>query len=357
MLEARIDALVTLGQWIAQNPPELEESVRRASQKNPWFTPREIRRALTHIRQYYLHPDKLHQWLQRYPNLGSTDHTLGLVLAGNIPMVGFHDWLCGFVAGYTMQVKLSSKDDVLIPTLVHALYALSPRAPLPKTHWVERLRHFDAIIATGSASSHVYFRYYFRDYPHILRHNRNSVAILSGKESDEEITALGEDIFAYYGMGCRSVSKVYLPSKVDLERYLSLWDAHYGYVMDHPGYLHNYQYNVALAQLSGRAHLRSDTLLVIEESSLASRIASLHYERYKRAEDLPAMLTSHRDHLQLVVHANDIDLSSLPGQKAQPGKAQYPELWDYADGVDTLQHLIKWYELPPTSEQKVQRSA
>jgi len=357
MLQARIDALVALGQWIAQDPPELEESVRRASQKNPWFTPREIRRALWHIQQYYLHPDKLHRWLQRYPGLGSTDRTLGLVLAGNIPMVGFHDWLCGFVAGYSMQVKLSSKDDILLPTLVHALYALSPRAPLPQTHWVERLRHFDAIIATGSASSHVYFRHYFKDYPHILRHNRNSVAILNGSESEEEIIALGEDIYAYYGMGCRSVSKLYIPSTTDLDPYLAIWDAHFDYVMDHPGYLHNYQYNTALAQLSGRPHLRSHTLLVVEEVSIASRIASLHYERYDRPEDLTSMLTSHLDHLQLVVQTSDRAVDSFPCQMARAGKAQYPELWDYADGIDTLRHLIEWYAIPASSEQKVDRSA
>ncbi len=306
----------------------LEAVKRQAYQHNGWFTPEFIDLAISNIRQYYLHPAKLEQWLAQYPGFGETaaPKKVGIVMAGNIPLVGFHDWLTGFLSGHEIRLKLSSKDHILLPHLLEKVAEWAPElAGVTTVH--EVLKDCDAYIATGSNNSARYFSYYFAKYPHIIRRNRTSAAVLTGGETPEELSALADDVMLYFGLGCRNVTKVYVPEGYDFAPLLEALKK-YAYLAEHHKYKNNYDYNLALYLLNTSPYLTNDSLLLHESDPLFSPLSVLHYGFYRNREELEAQLKTHPD------------LQCLVGRGAIPfGEAQRPSLTDYADGVDTAAFL------------------
>jgi hypothetical protein len=335
-LAERLDALVALGHYLQQDTPERERAFRQAQHHNGWFTIENSRMAMERIAQVFLQRTALEQWVAQYPALQEerASKRIGLVLAGNIPAVGFHDVLCCFVAGHQALIKYSDKDKILIPYILESLAAQDERT------WayfqiVPILREIDAVIATGSNNAALYFEQYFSKYPNIIRKNRNAVAVLTGTESEAELLTLGEDIFTYFGLGCRSVSKLYVPEGYDFVPLLRTLD-HYKNIHQHNKYRNNYDYNRSIYYINNVPHMLNDCLMVLENESLLSRISSLHYSQYKNQAVLQQELKQRSEEIQCVVSQQPVE-----GVTVVPfGESQLPRLEDYADGVDTLAFLV-----------------
>jgi len=301
-----------------------------AQNLNPWFTEESIQRSLEGL-AYMLRPEAVKQWLEPYDLSGDEIKRIGLVLAGNLPMVGFHDILAVLVSGHHPVVKLSSQDKLLLPTIFGLFNETSGVGSFDIT-WMEdrKLEGIDAIIATGSNNSSRYFEYYFGKYPNIIRKNRNSVAVISGTESDEELKRLGEDIFSYFGLGCRNVAKLYVKDDFDLNRFFgSIID--YNPIVNHNKYANNYDYYKALWLMNREDLLDNGFLLLRKSEAISSPVGTLFYERYEKEDVLLDKLSRHSEEIQCIVSKNDVPF----------GKSQKPELWDYADGVDTLEFLVR----------------
>lgn len=322
---------------------EFNEVFTRARHKNPWFTRENILFALQSWGQL-LSEDKLEQWIGPYKSFLNEERpakTIGVVNAGNIPFVGFHDLLCVLLSGHSYMGKNASEDPYLLPLLARLLTDIEPSFKT-RISFVPQLKGFDAVIATGSNNSARYFEHYFGKVPHIIRKNRNGVAVLSGEESALDLYNLGEDIFRYFGLGCRNVSKLYVPANYDFKYFFeSIYDHHQ--VMQHNKFLNNFEYNNAVFLLKGLPFLQNGFLIVKEDDSIASPIAVVHYERYTDFEELTALLLRDREKLQCIVTSSDTLHAS---RELSPlvigfGMTQHPALSDYADGVDTLQFLLQ----------------
>ncbi|MEO1486533.1 MAG: acyl-CoA reductase [Bacteroidota bacterium] len=335
-----IEAFVKLGQSFSdfvkhpENPEhqELNHVVLLAERKNSWFTQEQLHRALKEWSKV-LTPDALSKWLEPYGfNEVKTPRTIAIVMAGNIPLVGFHDFLCVLLSGNKVLAKLSSNDNVLFPylakNLIQSYSALADRIEFTE----ERLNQFDAVIATGSNNTSRYFEHYFGKYPNIIRKNRNSVAVLSGNETTEELTALGEDIFRYFGLGCRNVSKLFVPEGYDFDVFFK---AMFGYqdIIHHHKYANNYDYNKAVYLMSNISLLDNGFMLLKQDASHASPISVLFYEYYSNQEALSNLLQENEDAIQCVVSNSQFPNTISFGQ------TQKPALTDYADAVDTLAFL------------------
>ncbi len=334
MKEEIISALDSLGQYIRSMPAELEEKVDEAYHHNRWFTHENTRKMLQALAGEMLAKEKLESWLAAYPKAPRSDgRSIGLVMAGNLPLVGFHDLLCVLASGNKAQVKLSSKDRILLPFLSSRLEAICPSLA-GRIDYVNRLQNFDAVVATGSNNSARYFEYYFGRYPHVIRKNRNSVAVIRGDESEAELLALGEDVFSFFGMGCRNVSKMYLPKGYDPAHILESLEP-FSEIIRHDKYRNNYDYHRSLYLLNKTPHLASDFLMLLEDENPASPMATLHYEFYENDADLAAKLALKADQIQIIVskdeHIGDV----------APGRSQQPGLSDYADRVDTMAFLLQ----------------
>ncbi|MEZ4987084.1 MAG: acyl-CoA reductase [Saprospiraceae bacterium] len=331
----RIALLHALGERLrARSDEYLVATVKRTALHNGWFTEESQWQAIDAIASQMLDAEKLRQWLSHYDWPSTvTPRKVGLVMAGNLPLVGFHDVLCVFAAGHHAVVKLSDKDPYLLPALWRILRNLDDRAAAYYSE-VERLQQFDAVIATGSNNAARYFEAYFGKYPHIIRKNRHAVAVLDGKETPAELRALGRDIFDFFGLGCRNVAKLYLPKGYDFEPLLEALHE-YRAIVNHTKYKNNFDYNYALYILNKVDFKANGCILLREEKALQSAIATLHYGYYEELDALATELYAKADEIQLVVsHAE------LPGWKTYPlGHAQQPALDDYADGVDTLRFL------------------
>ena len=334
-LEERIDVLVALGKHLRQEDEYLQAVIKRTHFNNAWFTVENQNRAIQAIATQFLDAEKLAEWIKRYdiPEQ-TTPQTVGLVLAGNIPLVGFHDILCVFVAGHKARVKLSDKDKFLLPYLLKLLKGFDARTE-SYFEIVPQLKDFDAVIATGSNNSARYFEAYFGKYPNIIRKNRNGIAILNGKESEDELKALGRDVFRYFGLGCRNVSKLYVPKDYDFEPLLErLHD--YREIVLHTKYKNNFDYNYALFVLNKMEYKANGCIILLEDPALTSRIATLHYEYYENPEQLKSEIKLRENEIQCIVSQEGwLDVPSFAF-----GKAQEPALWDYADGVDTVAFLL-----------------
>lgn len=332
-LEDRIRALETLGHHLLGKDEYLEAIVKRTAFHNGWFTEAHQQQALNAIARDFLDREKLERWLSAYGIEDGAPKTVGLVFAGNIPLVGFHDWLCVFAAGHRAQVKLSEKDPYLFPYLMRVLEKIDHRSA-SLTQIVDRLDSFDAVIATGSNNSARYFEAYFGAYPHIIRKNRNGVGVLTGAESREELMSLGKDIFQYYGLGCRNVSKLYVPEQYDFDPLLEVL-YEYREVVRNNKYKNNFDYNYALYVLNRLPFKANGCILLTKDTALQSRIACLHYEPYAEVQTVAHSIAAHQEAIQCIV--------AQPGLLEQPtfdfGQAQQPQLWDYADGEDTLEFL------------------
>ncbi|MGV3763965.1 acyl-CoA reductase [Parapedobacter sp.] len=329
----RIEAFTKLGNYLLSDVPELHQVVESAYRNNPWFTTQNTYRALRAIAQQ-LSDEKLRTWLAPYPFDTDTDKTAGLVLAGNIPLVGFHDILCVLVAGFNVSVKMATVDPVLTPHLLAKLQEIEPGFA-KKINVTDRLADFDLVIATGSDNSSRYFNYYFGHKPHVIRRNRNSVAILSGMENEEELRRLGSDIFDYFGLGCRSVSKLFVPQGYDFAIFFRGISS-FSDIINHHKYVNNYDYNKSIYLINGDTHFDNGFVLIKPDERNASPLGVLYMETYPSNGTLVDRLNELATQLQCVV-------SQKPLAIATPvvgfGQSQQPALDDYADGVNTLDFL------------------
>ena len=337
--QERIDALLALGAELSvlHQDPEWAGILQLAQAENGWFTPENVHQAVSAIASAMLTHAHLTNWLDRYPWVaGPTDRSVALVMAGNIPLVGFHDWLCVFAGGHRAKVKLSDKDRVLLPFLLRKLGDITFESWAFTEFAVEHepLRQFDAVIATGSDNSSRYFHQYFGKYPHIIRKNRNSIAVLDGTETKADLMALGRDIFNYFGLGCRNVSKLYVPFGYDFEFLLETLHE-YRDMVQHNKYLNNFDYNFTLFVLNNIRYMNNGCILLKEDDSLTARIATLHYAHYQDLQDLSDKINQQKAGIQC-----GVGNMTLPDFPLLPfGTTQTPGLTDYADGVDVMQFL------------------
>ena len=298
---------------------------------NGWFTPEQVLHSIQSWARA-LTEDNLNQWLSNYDFSKIEPKKVGLILAGNIPLVGFHDFLSVLISGHDVLVKTSSNDQHLLKFLANYLIAVEPNLNSKITFVEGKLEGFDAVIATGSNNTARYFEYYFKDKPSIIRKNRNSVAVLDGTETFEDLVGLGEDIFRYFGLGCRNVSKLFVPKDYNFDNFFK---AMYEYrdVIQYEKYANNYDYNKAVFLMSNFQLLDNEFLTIKEDVSYASPISSVFYEFYENLEEIATRLNADAEQIQCVVSKNLIPNSVAFGQ------TQQPKLWDYADNVDTLAFL------------------
>ncbi len=310
--------------------------VDTVQQYNGWFAPDFVKYALISLGES-LHEDKLIKWTGSYRKefvAFSAPKTIAVVMAGNVPAVGFHDFLSILISGHKLYAKLSSEDDKLMPAIAEVLTAIEPGFNDMIEFTDGRLGNFDAVIATGSNNTSRYFEYYFGKYPNIIRRNRNGVAVLTGNETREELNALADDVFLYYGLGCRNVARLFVPSGYD---FVPLMDvlAVRKEIADNTKYFNNYEYNKAIYLVNGTGHYDTGNLLLTENSSFASPVSVLHYSYYQNPDSLKNELMINHHKIQCVVAGE-----GFVGNSIQFGRTQSPELWDYADGVDTLKFLL-----------------
>lgn len=327
-LQHRIDLLVQLGNYLGSDDPEWVAAKERASYQNGWFIPPFIDLAAENIATAFLRPEQLARVAERY-RIGdqpARPPRVGIVMAGNIPLVGFHDWLCVFLSGHRSLVKPSSKDNILFQHLLQKLTEWEP-AMADNTVISEMLKGCDAYIATGSDNSARYFDYYFQRYPSIIRRNRTSVAILTGQETPGELEKLADDSHLYFGLGCRNVTKLYVPENFDFVPLLEAMRK-YGYFADHSKYKNNYDYQLAIMLLNNQYYMTNGSVILAQNSSIFSPISVLHYEFYEERAPLIAALNNN----------NTVQCSVGQGLTAF-GAAQCPGWLDYADGIDTMAFL------------------
>lgn len=327
-LQQRIHLLSELGQYILSADEHWQHAKEKAGQENNWFIPAFVDRATENIARLFLQKDILEKWVAQYhlPDNTVEPKTVGIVMAGNIPLVGFHDLLCVFISGHKAIIKPSSKDQALIKHLAEKLAAWDTETGT-LIQFADMLKSCDAYIATGSNNSSRYFEYYFEKYPHIIRRNRTSVAILSGNETTEELEKLADDVYLFFGLGCRNVTKIYVPEGYDFVPLLESFRK-YNYLADHHKYKNNLDYNLALHLLNKKYYMTNGSILLIEDKTLFSPISQLNYEYYTDQGKLTENLSGNSD-LQAIIGE---------GFTAY-GQSQCPAIDDYADGVDTLAFL------------------
>ena len=346
-LEKRINAFVKLGLFLKQF--KLEETnkdidelnvvyydeflslMQRQKSFNGWFDMLSVKDSIESNAQM-LSENNLKKWLSKYTLNEQQPKIIGVIMAGNIPLVGFHDFLTVLITGNVIKAKLSSNDNTLLPKIAEVLISIEPEFK-QRIHFIEKLEDFNAVIATGSDNTARYFKQYFDKYPHIIRKNRTSVAIISKDDTDRELKNLGEDVFKYYGLGCRNISKLYLPEDYKLDK---IFEAFYGYkyVIDNNKYANNYDYNKAVYLLGNNEIFDNNFLLMKEDESLNSPVGVLHYEYYSDLTDLKEKLEIVSDNIQCIVSSE-----KTPYESFLFGQAQYPGLDDYADGVDTVEFV------------------
>ena len=338
-LEARIDAFATLGEIMSKGAAGAGTGLAgrftalagTLFQSNPWFTPENARRALSATGNS-LTREKLTGWLSAYPGIreGHEPVNVGVVMAGNIPMVGFHDLLCVLITGNRLQARLSTKDEIMMRAVADALAEIEPGFGPAIEMTTERLKGFGKVIATGSNNTSRYFEYYFRNVPSIIRRNRNSIAILDGTETETELELLGDDIFSYFGLGCRNVSKLWLPAGYDPATLLPRWER-FAELRSHYKYDVNYDHHRAVMMVNRERFTDGGFVLLRESSSLTPPMAVVHYEFYNAGTDPATGPEMTAGMLQCIAGHGHLPF----------GTTQQPELWDYADNTDTISFLLK----------------
>ena len=330
--ENNLKYFIALGKYLQHlSSIETDELFYKAANENPWFTKENVELALKGIIQL-LNENDLTKWFNSYQLPQKKEKKIGVVMAGNIPAVGFHDLMCVLLSGNILLAKPSSQDSVLIKEIIKILIEIGPELK-EKIFFVERLNDVDAIIATGSDNTSRYFEYYFKEKPHILRRNRTSVAILNGEETKEDIEELGKDIFQYFGLGCRNVSKIYIPEGYILDRFFE-GIFKFEQVKNHHKYANNYDYNRSIYLMNQEKFLENGFVSLIESKNLVSPMAVIYYEFYKSVSDLQVELIENQYKIQCVVS----NKAWFP-QSIAFGNAQCPSVNDYADGIDTMEFL------------------
>jgi hypothetical protein len=326
-LQNRIELLGRLKEYLLENTAEWQEVKIQAYQKNGWFTPVFIDLSVNNIIEHFLHPDKLLAWTKHYAiDDNIIPKNVGIVMAGNIPLVGFHDFLSVFISGHTQTIKLSGKDEVLLKHLVQKMLTWEPVLQ-NSVSFAPILKHCNAYIATGSNNSAMYFDYYFGKYPSIIRRNRTAAAILTGNETTGELEKLADDIHLFFGLGCRNVTKIFVPEGYDFVPLLKSFHQ-YLYFADHHKYRNNYDYNLSIQIMNNRFYMTNEATLLVENDLLFSPISQLNYSFYADYKNTVDTLKQNND-LQCII-----------GVDIPFGKAQHPRLSDYADGIDTMQFLL-----------------
>lgn len=330
----KIDGLVRLGEWLGaelEAPSEMfMEMLRRAGEQNAWFREDQVRLSLgTWVET--LTKEKLETWLKIYPEV-KEPKKVGLILAGNLPAVGWHDVISVLLSGHIALVKQSSKDQIILPVLVNKWEEFCTEKL--NVNFVEKLEGHQAVIATGSNNTARYLEYYFKNVPHIIRKNRTSVAVLDREMTKEEVRDLGKDIFQYFGQGCRNVSYLLIPQDMDLKILFETW-ADYSDIINHHKYANNYDYNRAIYLLNGEEFWDNNFVMLKESDQVFSPLSVVHFRRYEDLQEVKEILNKNQEHIQAVIAAEGLGLENSVGY----GKAQCPGLSTYADGVDTMAFL------------------
>lgn len=349
-LQQRINAFVTLGDFLSQFTTKgivknqdipynelffdgFKHQIQLAYEHNGWFTKDNVLFALNGWANQ-LTETNINEWLSKYSFNTVQPKKVAIIMAGNIPLVGFHDFLCVLISGHDVLVKQSSNDKHLLPFIAKYLEHLEPEFKGKIEFTEDKLQHFSAVIATGSDNTARYFEYYFIGKPSIIRKNRNSVAVLTGNESEEQLLGLSEDIFRYYGLGCRNVSKLFVPTGYNFEKFFNAM-YHWNPIIHQNKYANNYDYNKAVYLMSEFEMLENGFLMIKEDESYGSPIATMFYEYYDSIEGLKNKLKSDEDKIQCVVADGIVENNIAFGQ------TQFPQLWEYADNVDTITFLLK----------------
>ena len=330
-LEKRLNTFIKLNQVLIElSAIERAEIIKQAANNNRWFNRSSVEQALSGL-IHLTDPVKMKTWLTGYDLKPSKQKIIGLIMAGNLPLVGFHDLICVLLSGHKAAIKLSSQDLFLMQWIIRKLCEIEP-AFIDQIDVCEQLKVMDAVIATGSNNTARYFDYYFGKYPHIIRKNRTSVAILNGKETDTELMKLGKDVFTYFGLGCRNVSKIWVPQDYHFLNLLDLWVS-FKKVADNFKYHNNYEYNKSIYLVNGVNYLDTGFLLLTESEALTSPISVLYYQQYQNLTEVDQYLTQNQDKIQCIV-------SSQSSRNFIPfGQTQVPDISDYADGMDVMRFL------------------
>jgi hypothetical protein len=326
-LQQRIDIISGLTNYMSPDNEEWAAVVQKAFQHNPWFIPEFIQTSVRNITEHLLDKNALEKWAQYYHlDDNITPRNVGIVMAGNIPLVGFHDFLCVFISGHRQTIKLSSKDDILLKAIVEKLHSLYPET-MTMVATSDMLKGCDAYIATGSNNSARYFEQYFAKYPHIIRKNKTSVACLTGKETESELEKLSDDIHLYFGLGCRNVTKLFVPEGYDFIPLLQAFNK-YIFFKDHHKFNNNYDYQLSIMLMNNVYYMTNGSTLLVEAKAAFSPISVLHYEFYRGDQPFTPL-------------ENDEEVQCRFGKGFIPfGEAQQPGLFSYADGVDTMAFLL-----------------
>lgn len=333
-LNSRLELLSQLKDWMKDLVTDEWKSIfEKAYHHNLWFTETEIKRSIGNIRDHFLDEKSLSQLPSLY-NLEQKDtKSIGLIMAGNIPLVGFHDVLATFLTNNISIIKLSDKDNILLPFILEKMISMEPKVA-KYFETVEKLKDYDAVIATGSDNTARYFQEYFQNVPHIIRANRSSVAVLDGSESSTDYENLSHDVFYYYGMGCRSVSKLYVPVGYSFNSLLDVFSENESVMMNNK-YANNFDYNLAMYLLNRDDIYQGTNIILRKDNALASRIACLNFEFYETIDDVKIDIQNRRDKIQCIVGSqNKSDLETVAF-----GQSQFPHLLDFADDVDTFAFL------------------
>jgi Acyl-CoA reductase (LuxC) len=327
-LQERIELMIQLVGYLKAGDESWEKAKLQAFQRNPWFTFEFIDKSVDNIVTHFLQRDLLMLWAAHYHlDDNIQQKNVGIVMAGNIPVVGFHDFLAVFISGHKQTIKLSSKDDVLMKHIVDRLYKMDP-AVQEKVTIAEMLKGCDAYIATGSNNSARYFEEYFAKYPNIIRRNKTSIAVLTGDETATDLENLSDDIHSYFGLGCRNITKLFVPVDYDFIPLLRSFDK-YNHFPDGQKYKNNYDYQLSILLMNKMYYMTNGSTLLTENKSVFSPISVVHFEYYDSLESVTQKT------------AADEDIQCITGKGAIPfGQAQSPGLFSYADGIDTMQFLL-----------------
>lgn len=309
----------------------LNKKLKQASLFNSWFTASNLKLSLNYWGNK-LQKETLENWISNYKFEIKNHKTIAIIMAGNIPIVGFHDLICSMLLDLKCLIKLSSDDKILIPFIVSFLEFRNPKFKNRIIFQTNKLKNFDAVIATGSDNSHKYFEFYFSKYPNLLRKTRHSVAVLDGNETEKDLSLLSNDIFSYFGLGCRSVSKIYIPEGYNFDLIFNAFYKHKN-VINHNKYASNFNYNKAVYLMCEDKFIENGFIILKEDSKLGSPVGCLYYQYYNNISDIYKSIEETREKIQCVV-SND-------KKNVAFGSTQYPKLDDYADNIDTVDFLLK----------------
>ena len=332
-IERRITAFAQLGIQLIENK-NIAHAIDEATRINPWFTRTNVEYSISAIAST-LNLNNLTEWVKKYGFAENQNpKTIAVIMAGNIPLVGFHDFLCVLMSGNRAMCKLSSNDNVLLPAVAKVLIGIEPNFADMIVFCDNKIKDFDAVIATGSNNTSRYFEYYFGKYPHIIRHNRNSIAIVHGNESRTELEYLCDDIFLHFGLGCRSVNKIYVPMGYNFAPLIAAAQK-YSYLFEHHIYHSNFDYHKALLLLNNVNFIDGGFFAIKEDKLMYSPVSIINYEHYKDINDVIEYIGNNSENIQCVVSGKELEGINTIGL----GKAQTPQLTDYADGIDTMEWL------------------